>query len=214
MKRKLLTIIVLFLFFTTSGLFADFIHFKLGAGSYGFNLDNNLYSITKKDGKYSFTGGVTTELTLSRAFALEFGAFYKNYNGDIVFSAIQEEKVVDYTAKYKTKYISIPALLKVYFLNEETSPYLTIGVNTHFYLSSEYSFINESNLEFEAPIDEFKNSVFFMDIGIGVLLFPEKTGIEIEFHFINNFGHLFKVEEENAPNLKTSGIELYIAKRF
>ncbi len=212
-KNIISTIIMLFLGFSL--LNGSSIHLKLGFGYNGYNLEN-VSNYTTKEPKYSFVGGITTEFTLSRAFAIETGALYKHYRGDVGVKYLFEEtkEIGTYQAKFKTKYISIPILLKIYFLNEELSPYLSLGINTNFYLSSKYSFTDEQNTGLGPYSGKYKNINLFLDIAFGVLAFPDTLGIEVELHVTKSFRDLYDTEDMNSPNIKLNGIELIFGKRF
>jgi hypothetical protein len=214
MRKKLIsTIIVLFLWFSL--LNANNIHLKLGFGHNGYNLENITNYKTKKS-KYNFVGGITTEFTLSRAFAIETGALYKQYRGEVEVKYLFEKtkEIGTYLAKFETKYISIPILFKIYFLNEEISPYLSLGIDTNFYLSSKYSFTDEQKTGLGPYSGKYKNINLFLDITFGVLTFPDTLGIEVEFHITKSFKYLFDTTDANSHNIKLNGIEVIFGKRF
>ena len=214
MKRKISTVIIV-LFLSFGFLRANNIHLKLGLGYNGYTLEN-ISNYNTKESKYNFVGGITTEFTLSRAFAIETGAFYKHYKGEVgvkyLFAETKEIGV--YQAKFETKYISIPLLFKIYFMNEELSPFLSLGVDTNFYLSSKYSFTDDTNTGLGPYSGKYKNVSLFLDIAFGALVFPDTIGIEIELHITKSFKSLYETELETSPNIKLNGIELVFGKRF
>ncbi len=212
-KRLTITIIIVFLSF--GFLNANNIHLKLGFGYKGYTLDN-ISNYTTKESKYGFIGGITTEFTLSRAFAIETGALFKNYRGEVGVKYLFEEtkEIGVYQAKFETNYISIPFLFKIYFMNEETSPYLSLGVDLNYYLNSKYSFTDEKNTGLGPYKGNYKSHSLFLDIALGILAFPDTLGLEVEFHITKSFKYLYDTDDINSPNIKVNGIELVFGKRF
>ena len=195
--------------------YGDYIHFKLDLGRHSAYIAN-LNRIVYKEAKYDISGGVSAEFGFSRAFALELGAFYKTYNSAANVQYIQTDtnKIVYYTPEYTVKYLSVPAYFKVYFLNEDISPYLLAGVDLNFYLTSKYSFKDPDNTGLGPYDGKNKNFRVFLDLGLGVLFSPDSLALEIEFHVINDFGYMFETENDDDYNVRINGVEIVIGKRF
>ncbi len=212
--RKIIMVVSVFfigIFFSYGG----YIHFKLDLGRHSAYIKNT-NRIVYKEAKYDISGGVSAEFNLSRAFAFEFGAFYKTYNAasNVQYVLADENKVVYYTPEYRINYLSVPAYFKLYFLNEEISPYLLAGVDFNFYLTSKYSFKDPDNTGLGPYDGKNKNFRVFLDLGLGVVLAPDSLAIEVEFHLVNDFGYMFITDSEDDYNVRINGMELVIGKRF
>ncbi len=212
--RKIIMVVSVFfigIFFSYGG----FIHLKLDLGRHSAYVKNT-NRVVYKEAKYDISGGVSAEFNLSRAFALEIGAFYKTYKAaaNIQYVKADENKVVYYTPEFKINYLSVPAYFKLYFLNEEISPYLLAGVDFNFYLTSKYSYKDPDNTGLGPYDGKNKNFRVFLDLALGVVLAPDSLAIEIEFHVVNDFGYMFVTDSEEAYNVRINGMELVIGKRF
>lgn len=195
--------------------YGDYIHFKLDLGRHSAYIENT-NRIVYKEAKYDISGGISAEFNFSRAFAFEVGAFYKNYRAasSIQHLLTDENKFVYYTPVYSVKYLSVPTYFKLYFLNEEISPYLLAGVDFNFYLTSKYSYEDPENTGLGPYDGKYKSFRVFLDLGLGVILAPDSLGIEVEFHIVNDFGFMFETDSEDDYNVRINGIELVIGKRF
>ncbi len=212
--KRFLTIIVL-LFTLSFASYGGYIHLKLDLGRHsGYLINTN--RIVYKEAKYDISGGVSAEFNFSRAFALEFGAFYKTYKvaANVQYILTDTNKIAYYTPIYKVHYLSIPSYFKLYFLNEEISPYFFVGADINFYLNSSYEFEDPDGTGIGPYDGKHKDFRVFFDIGLGVLFAPDSLGLEIEIHLVNDFGYMFKTKTDDDYNVRINGVELVIGKRF
>lgn len=212
MNKKAL-FLLLFLSLPLS-LSALHLNLKAGMGGHRYSLyDVNYYkrNLTKWDPLY----GATVEFNFSRAFALETGAYFKKYRGDVElrFTDSTTGYIYKYKSKFDTKYVSVPILFKTYFLSEEISPFLLFGVNLDFYKSHKYGEENKNKIVI-GPFDgEFKKQATFMVVGIGSLLFPDTANFQAEIHYTRSLNKLYELGKNNG-NIKAGGFEFILSKRF
>lgn len=179
---------------------SSYSQFKIGITS-GINY-SSLSGDSPKNADYGkgigAVAGLTTEFNITKSLKINIQPRYVQRNGKISYDVNQDEPVDSF--KTKLSYISLPVILKVPALTNNT--FFNGGVDFSYLIKSEmeYELVNSPPVNLEEALKKFDLAMLF---GFGVNIpVGKKFGIEIEARYSQSILNL----SSGSKNLFNGGL--------